>query len=166
MEIHRDHVTIVYKVPQNPFVPGPANRGKLQHWLSLRGWPSANEGRRWHSRPGVGIEMGARSGARSGCAVLGRLSAGCPRQAPMKLACGQRGSALGTTAISDGDIQDALVAGGVASRPNVRISPTFTRRALALWEFALSPEGSFCISTRRCHQQSWQLAICLWPPRP
>ena len=34
IEIHHERVTIVYKVPQNPFVLSPANRGFLQHWLS------------------------------------------------------------------------------------------------------------------------------------
>jgi len=34
IEVHRDEVRIVYKVPPNPFVPAPVNRGKLQHCLS------------------------------------------------------------------------------------------------------------------------------------
>jgi len=36
IEIHHDRVTIVYRVPQDPFVPSPASRGKLQHSLSLQ----------------------------------------------------------------------------------------------------------------------------------
>jgi len=35
IEIHHDEIRIVYKVPQNPFVPSLANRGKLQHRLQL-----------------------------------------------------------------------------------------------------------------------------------
>ncbi|MCR9295216.1 MAG: hypothetical protein NXI32_21060, partial [bacterium] len=34
IEIHRDEVRLVYKVPQNPFVLSPASRGFLQHCLS------------------------------------------------------------------------------------------------------------------------------------
>ncbi|WP_442508423.1 recombinase family protein [Novipirellula sp. SH528] len=35
IEIHREEVRLVYKVPPNPFVQGPDNnRGFLQHWLS------------------------------------------------------------------------------------------------------------------------------------
>lgn len=34
VEIHPDEIRLVYKVPPNPFVLGPANRGPLQHWLS------------------------------------------------------------------------------------------------------------------------------------
>lgn len=34
IEIHRDEVRLVYKVPPNPFVLSPDNRGFLQHWLS------------------------------------------------------------------------------------------------------------------------------------
>lgn len=34
IEIQRDEVRIVYKVPPNPFVSSPADRGFLQHWLS------------------------------------------------------------------------------------------------------------------------------------
>lgn len=33
IEIHRDEVRIVYKVPPNPFVLSPDSRGILQHWL-------------------------------------------------------------------------------------------------------------------------------------
>jgi site-specific DNA recombinase len=33
IEIHRDEVRLVYKVPPNPFVLSPDNRGFLQHWL-------------------------------------------------------------------------------------------------------------------------------------
>jgi len=36
IEIHRNEIRIVYKVPQNPFVPSPDSRGKLQHRLSLQ----------------------------------------------------------------------------------------------------------------------------------
>lgn len=39
IEVHHKQVTIVYKVPQNPFVQSPANRGKLQHRLSLHAVP-------------------------------------------------------------------------------------------------------------------------------
>lgn len=35
VEIHRDEVRLVYKVPPNPFVLSPDNRGLGQH-LSLR----------------------------------------------------------------------------------------------------------------------------------
>ena len=35
IEICVDEIRIVYKVPPNPFVPSPANRGIFQHWLSL-----------------------------------------------------------------------------------------------------------------------------------
>jgi site-specific DNA recombinase len=35
IEVCADEVRIVYKVPPNPFVPSPANRGIFQHWLSL-----------------------------------------------------------------------------------------------------------------------------------
>lgn len=41
IEICRNEIRIVYKVPPNPFVPSPANRGFFQHWLSLRQTPSA-----------------------------------------------------------------------------------------------------------------------------
>ena len=34
IEIHRDEVRLVYKVPPNPFALSPDNRGFLQHWLS------------------------------------------------------------------------------------------------------------------------------------
>ncbi len=34
IEIHRDEVRLVYKVPQNPFALSPASRGFLQHCLS------------------------------------------------------------------------------------------------------------------------------------
>lgn len=34
VEIHRHEIRLVYKVPPNPFVLSPANRRKLQHWLS------------------------------------------------------------------------------------------------------------------------------------
>ena len=34
IEINRDEVRLVYKVPPNPFVLSPDNRGFLQHWLS------------------------------------------------------------------------------------------------------------------------------------
>lgn len=34
IEIHRDEVRLVYKVPPNPFTLSPDNRGFLQHWLS------------------------------------------------------------------------------------------------------------------------------------
>jgi len=37
IEIHRNEIRIVYKVPPNPFVPSPGNRGKLQHCLSSHG---------------------------------------------------------------------------------------------------------------------------------
>ena len=33
VEIHREEVRLVFKVPPNPFSPGPDNRGTLQHWL-------------------------------------------------------------------------------------------------------------------------------------
>ena len=33
IEIHRDEVRLVYKVPPNPFSLSPVNRGILQHWL-------------------------------------------------------------------------------------------------------------------------------------
>ena len=36
IEIHRDEVRLVYKVPPNPFALSPDNRGFLQHWLSRR----------------------------------------------------------------------------------------------------------------------------------
>lgn len=35
IEIYPSEVRIVYKVPPNPFVPSPDNRGIFQHWLSL-----------------------------------------------------------------------------------------------------------------------------------
>lgn len=34
IEIHRDEIRLVYKVPQNPFVQSPDSRGFLQHCLS------------------------------------------------------------------------------------------------------------------------------------
>lgn len=34
IEIHRTEIRLVYKVPPNPFVLSPDNRGFLQHWLS------------------------------------------------------------------------------------------------------------------------------------
>jgi site-specific DNA recombinase len=34
IEICTDEIRIVYKVPPNPFVPSPDNRGFFQHWLS------------------------------------------------------------------------------------------------------------------------------------
>ena len=42
IEIHRDEIRIVYKVPQDPFVPSLVNRGKLQHRLQLHN--AATEG--------------------------------------------------------------------------------------------------------------------------
>ncbi len=33
IEIHADEIRIVYKVPQRPFVPSPASRGDLKHWV-------------------------------------------------------------------------------------------------------------------------------------
>jgi site-specific DNA recombinase len=36
IEIHRDEIRIVYKVPHTPFVPGPDKRGKLQHRLQCQ----------------------------------------------------------------------------------------------------------------------------------
>ncbi len=36
IEIHRDEVRLVYKVPPNPFALSPDNRGLVQHWLSRR----------------------------------------------------------------------------------------------------------------------------------
>ncbi len=39
VEIHRDEVRLVYKVPPTPFVLSPANRGFLQHWLSRHAVP-------------------------------------------------------------------------------------------------------------------------------
>jgi site-specific DNA recombinase len=36
IEVCRTEIRIVYKVPQNPFVPSPDNRGIFQHWLSLQ----------------------------------------------------------------------------------------------------------------------------------
>ena len=36
IEICPNEVRIVYKVPPNPFVPSPDNRGIFQHWLSLQ----------------------------------------------------------------------------------------------------------------------------------
>lgn len=36
VEIHREEVRLVFKVPPNPFSPGPDNRGILQHWLWRR----------------------------------------------------------------------------------------------------------------------------------
>jgi site-specific DNA recombinase len=41
IEICSNEIRIVYKVPPNPFVPSPDNRGILQHWLSCRHTPSA-----------------------------------------------------------------------------------------------------------------------------
>jgi site-specific DNA recombinase len=35
IELCQDEIRIVYKVPQNPFLPSPDNRGIFQHWLSL-----------------------------------------------------------------------------------------------------------------------------------
>ena len=40
IEIHKDEIRIVYRVPQRPFVQGPDNRGHLQHWLQCRETPS------------------------------------------------------------------------------------------------------------------------------
>ena len=34
IEVHSQEIRLVYKVPPNPFVPSPVNRGFLQHWLS------------------------------------------------------------------------------------------------------------------------------------
>ncbi len=39
VEIHPEEIRIVYKVPQNPFVPSPDNRGFLQHRLQRQGGP-------------------------------------------------------------------------------------------------------------------------------
>jgi site-specific DNA recombinase len=35
IELCKDEIRIVYKVPPNPFLPSPDNRGIFQHWLSL-----------------------------------------------------------------------------------------------------------------------------------
>jgi site-specific DNA recombinase len=35
IELCHDEIRIVYKIPTNPFVPSPGNRGFFQHWLSL-----------------------------------------------------------------------------------------------------------------------------------
>ena len=39
VEIHKDEIRIVYRVPNRPFQKGPNNRGRLQHWLDLRDVP-------------------------------------------------------------------------------------------------------------------------------
>ena len=51
IEIHREEVRLVYKVPPNPFVLSPANRGFLQHWLSRHALASDASPRRqnWQS---------------------------------------------------------------------------------------------------------------------
>jgi site-specific DNA recombinase len=36
IEIHKDEIRIVYRVPFRPFLQGPDNRGRLQHWLERR----------------------------------------------------------------------------------------------------------------------------------
>lgn len=36
VEIHREEIRIVYRVPSRPFVHGPASRGLLQHWLQCQ----------------------------------------------------------------------------------------------------------------------------------
>jgi site-specific DNA recombinase len=35
IEIHKDEIRIVYKVPSRPFYQGPDKRGQLQHWLQF-----------------------------------------------------------------------------------------------------------------------------------
>ena len=42
IEIHADEIRLVYKVPQNPFEPGLASRGFLQHYLACALTPSAS----------------------------------------------------------------------------------------------------------------------------
>lgn len=40
IEIHKDEIRIVYRVPSRPFLQGPDNRGILQHWLQCHVTPS------------------------------------------------------------------------------------------------------------------------------
>ena len=54
IEIHREEVRLVYKVPPNPFVQGPDNnRGFLQHWLSRHKVPPAQKQQLQNSRFGL-----------------------------------------------------------------------------------------------------------------
>jgi site-specific DNA recombinase len=44
IELNREEIRLVYKVPPNPFVLSPDNRGFLQHWLSRQ---NVAPGERW-----------------------------------------------------------------------------------------------------------------------
>lgn len=61
IELNREEIRLVYKVPPNPFVLSPDNRGFLQHWLSRaftasrfpKHMPYANQPRFMHSMAGT-----------------------------------------------------------------------------------------------------------------
>ena len=53
IEVCVDEVRIVYKVPTNPFVQSPDNRGFFQHWLSLHAAPPVRNRRKQINRIAV-----------------------------------------------------------------------------------------------------------------